>query len=222
MIITFSNRKARVGKSSLCLALANYWSSRGIPVKVVDGDPQQSLYNTRRNDLKLYDAPPNYDILKYDFENMNGFEDFMKRLKGENCYILFDTPAGINSDIFMHLIRISNYVLVPFPLKKFSIDMTGRYSRALQILEDMFPELHRTVIYIPNMIEPKEMDCLEKYWNNSLSGSCGLKAPFITLQNCMREVNSFFMTPNVLDCVSPCFKFLTQVIYYGNHSHHLV
>lgn len=218
MIITFSNRKSRVGKSSLCLALANYWSSRGIPVKVVDVDPQESLYNTRKNDLKLYDLLPKYDVLKYDMEKMDGFGDFIKGLKKENSYILFDSPSGVNGDIFMHLIKISDYVLVPFQYETYSIDITGRYSRALKILEDTFPEQHRTVVYIPNMIYPKDIDCLANYWSKYSDCFCGLKAPLITLQECMRERNSFFMAPDVLDCVSPCFEYLTQVIIKNDMS----
>lgn len=217
MIITFSNRKSRVGKSSLCLALANYWSSKGIPVKVVDVDPQESLYNTRKDDLKLYDLLPKYDVLKYDMGKMDGFGDFIKGLNKESSYILFDSPSGMNSD-FMHLIKISDYILVPFQYDTYSIDMTGRYSRALKILADTFPEQHRTVVYIPNMIYTQDIDCLEKYWSKYSDYFCGLKAPLITFKKCMREKNSFFMTPDVLDCISPCFKYLTEVIIKSDMS----
>lgn len=217
MIITFSNRKSGVGKSSLCLALANYWASNNIPVKVIDVDPQQSLYNTRKQDLEVYNIKPQYDILKYNLsEQLDEFSKYVDKLKKSEDFILFDTPAGINSDIFMYLIMFSDYVIVPFKFETYSIDATGRYSSALRMLEKLYPLQQRSVIYLPNMVDAKNRNYL--LYNNASDNGFrmgtyfGNKSPNIPLHSCMQIKNSLFLAPEALACVSPCFEYLTRVI----------
>lgn len=219
MIITFSNRKSGVGKSSLCLALANYWASNNIPVKVIDVDPQQSLCKTRKRDLEVYNIKPQYDILKYNLsEQLDEFSKHVDELKKSEEFILFDTPAGINSDIFMYLIMFSDYVIVPFKFETYSIDATGRYSMALRMLEKLYPLQQRSVIYIPNMVDTKS----ENYSLYNNTSGCDLKmgtyfenkSPNIPLHNCMQIRNSLFLAPEALTCVSSCFEYLTKVILH--------
>lgn len=220
MIITFANRKSGVGKSSLCLALANYWASNNLPVKVIDVDPQQSLYNTRKKDLEVYDIKPQYDILKYNLsEQLEECFKYIDELKKSKELILFDTPAGVNSDIFMYLIMFSDYVIVPFKFETYSIDTTGRYSRALRMLEKLYPLQQRTVIYIPNMVDAKNGN-FSLYNNISDCGSktgtyFGNKSPNVPLRSCMQMRNSLFLEPETLTCVSPCFEYLTRIILHS-------
>ena len=71
MIISFANQKGGVGKSTLCLSLANYWASQGMPVHIVETDRQRSLSNIRKAELE------NYPLRKPLFEiELVLFEDF--------------------------------------------------------------------------------------------------------------------------------------------------
>lgn len=222
MIIAFSNRKGRVGKSSLCMALANYWASNSIPVKVIDVDPQQSLYHTRERDLKMYEEKAKYEVLRFDLSNqLDQFLECIQLLRKSEYRVILDTPAGVNCDIFMHVIKLADYVIIPFQYETFSIDMTGRYSRSLRLLERMFPKLHRTLVYIPNMVAITK----GRIFNFVSGGECGndvepfcggIKMPCIPLHECMQKMNTLFLAPEELVCVSPCFENLTNIIQEHN------
>ena len=106
MIVTFSNRKGGVGKSSLCISLANYWSAQDIPVRVIDVDPQQSLLTAREMDLKTDTAHlPKFDIQRFELYNeLNKLPEYVRQLKQSGCHILFDAPGGMGNDLYMHIV----------------------------------------------------------------------------------------------------------------------
>lgn len=221
MILTFSNKKGGVGKSSLCVALANYWAAQDIPVRIIDVDPQQSLFYAREEDLKKYSESPKYDVLKFDlFNQANKFPEYIRTLKNSGFHVLFDVPGGADSDVFMNIILFSDYVIVPFQYEAFSIDTTGRYGRALKMLEEAFPKLHRTVIYVPNMVDTRIGRASDRKawdeWDNNIESVGGIKSPRIPLRACLQRRNTLFLTPGEMACVSPCFDYLTKMIFQSN------
>ena len=54
VIVTFANQKGGVGKTTLCVAFANYLVTRGVRVVVVDCDFQHSILKCRKADIKKY------------------------------------------------------------------------------------------------------------------------------------------------------------------------
>lgn len=221
MIITFSNRKGRVGKTSLCMALANYWASKGVPVKVIDVDPQQSLYVTRENDSKKDDVKPKYDIFKFDLVNhLDECLECIKIFKQLNFHILFDTPAGIDAIVFMHIIKLADYIIVPFQYETISIDLTGRYSMALGMLMEISPK-SRTIIYVPNMVDKTKEFFIhffkaEKVESESKSFYGGIRTPCIPLCSCIEKMNTLYLTSEALVYLSPCLDSLTSIILNGD------
>ena len=157
MIITFSNRKGGVGKSSLCVSLANYWSSRDIPVQVIDVDPQQSLLNARALDISMdTEHAPKFDILKFELHNqLNKLPEYIRELKKKGSHILFDAPGGMVNDLYMHIVLFSDFVIVPFQYESFSIESTGEYATVLKKLDEAYPTLKRKAIYVPNMVDTR-------------------------------------------------------------------
>lgn len=219
MIIAFSNRKSRVGKTSLCMALANYWASNNIPLKVIDVDPQHSLYTARENDYKQDDVKPKYDILKFDLSiHLDEFLEYFKQLKQLNFHILFDTPAGVSSIVFMHIIKLSDYIIVPFQYDTFSIDMTGRYSRSLRLLMKISPK-SQTIIYVPNMVDKKKESPFLFFNDEELSKSKsfygGIRTPNIPLCSCVKNINTLYLTSEQLVYLSPCLESLTDIVFNG-------
>lgn len=218
MVVTFSNRKGGVGKSSLCVALANYWANMGLSVCLIDVDPQQSIFYARCEDLKMYKEIPKYDILKFDLmNNVEKFPEYLRFQKKSGCHILFDVPGGVENEIFMHVVLLSDFVIVPFQYESYSLDTTGRYGRALQMLKEAFPEYHRTVIYVPNMVDTRigrasDRKAWDK-WDERIESVGGIKSPRIPLRACIQRRNTLFLTPNEEVCLSPCFEFLTKMVF---------
>ena len=54
VIVTFANQKGGVGKTTLCIAFANYLFSKGVRVTVIDADFQHSIVKRRNADIKEY------------------------------------------------------------------------------------------------------------------------------------------------------------------------
>ena len=74
-IIAFANMKGGVGKSSLCIALANYLTMAKIPVVVVDADLQQTIATLREDEKQEYqDTPEPWRILSLDTSYSNDKE----------------------------------------------------------------------------------------------------------------------------------------------------
>ena len=53
-IVTFANQKGGVGKTTLCLAFANYLLTKGVHVAIVDCDFQQSIAKCRAADMMQF------------------------------------------------------------------------------------------------------------------------------------------------------------------------
>lgn len=118
MIVTFSNRKGGVGKSSLCISLANYWSSQNIPVCVIDIDPQHSLLTAREVDLKTDTTHlPQFDIQRFELYNeLDKLPEYMRQLKQSGCRILFDTPGSVENELYMHIVLFSDFCYCSVPV----------------------------------------------------------------------------------------------------------
>ena len=221
MIITFSNRKGGVGKSSLCVSLANYWSSQEIPVKVIDVDPQQSLLNAREMDLKMdNEHPPKFEILKFSLHNqLNKLPEYIRELKSSDSHVLFDAPGGMTSDLYMHIVLFSDVVIVPFQYESFSIESTGEYATVLKKLSEAYPTLKRLAIYVPNMVDTRIGRAADRKrwdaWDEAID-SVAIRSPRVPLRVCLQRRNTLFQTSEELVCVSPCFDFITQKVFQNN------
>lgn len=217
MIITFSNKKGGVGKSSLCVALANYWSSMDIPVRVIDIDPQQSLLCTREKDLEKHENhPPRYEIQKFDQSNqLKNLPEYIAELKSSQCHILFDAPGSIENEI-LQIVLHSDFIIVPFQYEAFSLDSTGRYARILKKLDEVYSHLRRVVIFVPNMVNTRIGKASDrKLWDewDSRIEAVGNKSPRVPLRACIQRRNTLFLTPEELTSLSPCFEYLTRMIF---------
>lgn len=221
MIITFSNRKGGVGKSSLCVSLANYWSSQDIPVQVIDVDPQQSLLNARALDISMdTEHAPKFDILKFELHNqLNKLPEYIRELKKKDSHILFDAPGGMVNDLYMHIVLFSDFVIVPFQYESFSIESTGEYATVLKKLDEAYPTLKRKAIYVPNMVDTRIGRAVDRKrwdaWDEDID-SVALRSPRVPLRVCLQRRNTLFQTSEELACVSPCFDFITNIVFKNN------
>ena len=218
MIVTFSNRKGGVGKSSLCVSLANYWSSQDIPVRVTDTDPQQSLLIAREIDMKKeITLQPKFDIQRFELYNeLNKLPDYIRQLKQSGSHILFDVPGGMGNDLYMHIVLFSDFVIVPFQYEDFSIESTGEYATVLKKLGEAYPTLKREVIFVPNMVDTRIGRAADRQrwdaWDRDID-SVAIRSPRVPLRVCLQRRNTLFQTLEELSCVSPCFEFITSLVF---------
>lgn len=221
MIVTFSNQKGGVGKSSLCVSLANYWSSQDIPVLVVDADSQHSLLTAREMDKKKDTIhEPKFDIERFGLYNeINKLPDYMRQLKQSGKHVLFDVPGGVGNDLYMHIVLFSDFVIVPFQYEDYSIESTGEYATVLKKLGEAYPALKREAIFVPNMVDTRIGRATDRQrwdaWDRDID-SVAIRSPRVPLRVCLQRRNTLFQTPEELSCVSPCFEFITSLVLKNN------
>lgn len=97
-IITITNQKGGVGKSTLALNLYACLRELNMPTALVDADPQGSLHDfARLSELELLEPPE-------DLAQLAVLEDYK--------FILVDTPPYLSSQL-PTLVQVSDLVLVP-------------------------------------------------------------------------------------------------------------
>lgn len=222
MIITFSNQKGGVGKSSLCVSLANYWSAQGIKLQVLDVDPQHSLLNFRKKELEINgQLRPKFEIMDFSHhKNMSKAREFIINLKKEPIHTLIDTSGSGLTELNMNIVLYSDVVIIPFQYEDYSIQATGEYATILKNLGKTFPEMERVCIFVPNMVDTRigRASDREKWdaWDASID-KVALRSPRVPMRVCLQRRNTLFQTDDELNCVTPCFSYITmKVMNNGN------
>jgi len=213
MVVSFANQKGGVGKSTLCLSLANYWAARGRPVHVVDTDEQQSLFNLRNDELK--NSPSNVPLVEIEGCKLEDFMGQVKQRSQEPGNLLIDLPGGYDKGI-AQVILYSDLVIVPFQYEKLVLKSTSMFGLYLDLMEKKFPKFSRTVIYVPNAINfaiGRKED--REYWESwrALMASKALLSPPIQLRACFQRRSTCFMSNAEIECVTPCFEYIEELLF---------
>lgn len=156
-IITFSNQKGGVGKTTLCACFANFLISKGKRIKVYDCDRQLSLSKSRQRDLeKNPEVEVFYEVIaleQCDKPSMLRLIQEVYSLK--DCdYILFDCPGTLSEAWIAPLVCNSDYLLIPFHYDNVTIASTSEYILFVEtILENVNRKDSVGMIFIPNLFD---------------------------------------------------------------------
>lgn len=217
MIVTFSNQKGGVGKSSLCVSLANFWSAQGIGLQVLDVDPQHSLMKFRvQEESSDQQHKPKFEIKEFTLhKNISKAREFIMGLKQEKIHTLIDSSGSGLSELNMNIVLYSDVVIIPFQYEDYSIQATGEYATLLKNLGNSFPDLKRTCIFVPNMVNTKIGRASDRLkwdaWDASID-KVALRSPRVPLRVCLQRRNTLYQTDDELNCVTPCFSYITQIV----------
>lgn len=135
LIISVANQKGGVGKSTLALNLASYFSQNGVPSAVVDSDAQGSIASL----VATFGEGNSYGSVN--LIPRKAFGSFSELgSKSEFQILVIDTPPYLSTDL-QEIFRISDFVLVPTKpgaFDMFAIENTLELVRRAQKLK---PEL---------------------------------------------------------------------------------
>ena len=98
VIIVFANQKGGVGKSTLCLLLANYLVYWKKNVCIIDTDLQQSASLQRQIDEQQFGTEPPYAIQSFPITDTATMQQLMENAQEFDGYVLFDAPGNIKDD----------------------------------------------------------------------------------------------------------------------------
>ncbi len=138
VIVTFANQKGGVGKTTLCVAFANYLVTRGVRVVVVDCDFQHSILKCRKADIKKYgvDAVP-YDVLAYEANDKQAMTVLMEKLHNDPSIdvVLMDSPGSLKAEGLIPMFVNSDIIIVPFHYDLVTVPSTASFSCSLTVCE---------------------------------------------------------------------------------------
>lgn len=212
MIITFSNMKGGVGKSTLCVSFSNYLASQGLPVRVYDVDRQTTLVLARKADLEQEpERIPLFEITEVKFEK---FWLEVKNLVGQPGFTLIDMP-GMYSKEVIEILKHTDLVIIPFQYENYSITATGQFGSLLDTIIARNPGISLDSIYVPNRVNctiGRKKDKEEwQLWEAAIRKVATL-APMIPDRVCMQRRSTLYLNPVERECVTPCFEFIMDRI----------
>lgn len=215
MVIAFSNQKGGVGKSTICLSLANYWANMGLPVHVVDTDMQRTLMQIREDELrKTSDKQPSFAI---EFKRLEHFiQELPFQQEGEEVWMI-DLPGSFNP-LIIEVLKCSDSIIVPFQYEETVLTTTGQFATYLDMIEGRYPraEGKRQAIFVPNKVDysvGRKEDI--EHWNawKAAIEAVSILTPPIPDWVCMQRKSSLSLSSKELACVTPCFEYITQLVF---------
>jgi chromosome partitioning protein len=181
-IITISNQKGGVGKSTIAVHLAMYLQEAGKRVLFIDLDPQANASKTLNKKaeqldflasvLFLENVSPSIadseaikliaadgsmaDIERADPSVLNQFKQNIINLNGSFDYCIIDTPPTLGLRMTAALL-VADFVLSPIELEEYSIDgITKMLQTVFGVKEKWNPEL-TFLGMLPNRFNPRSL-----------------------------------------------------------------
>jgi chromosome partitioning protein len=149
MNIIFGNQKGGVGKSTLCIMLANYLTLvKKKQVLVIDMDFQKSINEQRKFDLTKNSDRENskpYEILVMDTEDYPKYAEQLKKL---NDYILIDLPGRLDDESLIPILKDAHYIICPFFYEIKSVLSTMNFSKFVKFLDEK-----KAIFFVPNRLK---------------------------------------------------------------------
>lgn len=155
-IISFLNSKGGVGKTTLCVNIADFLFCEGYKVLVVDADPQGSVRDWRES------RDPNlitFDIIGADRKQTLLNLPQIKSKHQAYDFILIDTPGNL-TDIASSAISFSHLCLIPIQPSPYDVWSSQAMIELVKIRQGINENLKAAIIInraIPNTIICKEV-----------------------------------------------------------------
>lgn len=148
MNIIIANQKGGVGKTTLCILLANFLTDvKKKKIVCIDFDTQGSFYYKWKEDIALYDEENLYEVIK---KNLIESNDIMKQLNKLNneSYAIIDVPGVIDNDHLIPIYKSADLVICPFIYDQITFESTYVFVQVLKHLKIKAP-----ILFVPNRLK---------------------------------------------------------------------
>lgn len=213
MVISFANQKGGVGKSTLCLSLANYFASIGLPVTVIDTDTQKTLVKIRETDMEQH--PQEQPPFEIEYAEISKFMEDVKTRRQEGTNLFVDLPGRYDRGVH-EVIKYSDVVIVPFQYEETVLFTTAMFATYLDIINDRYTNLKRMCIFVPNAVNfsigRREDKVKWDAWKKAIASKASL-SPLIPDRVCMQRRSSLALSNEERECVNSCFEYIHSIIF---------
>ena len=184
MKIVFGNQKGGVGKSTLCVLMANYLTlQKKKDVLVFDMDMQKSISERRPAENAAAKIPMPYEIVAMEMEDYPKFSDDLKKL-GE-VYALIDLAGSIHNDHIIPIIQEADYIFCPFDYEHTVFASTLTFAKIVKYLSPNTP-----LFFIPNRIKSSINYDLQEMIDSELK-KFGIVTKPVTDRVTLKRINTY-------------------------------
>lgn len=214
-IIVFANQKGGVGKSTLCILLANYLVHWKKSVCVIDTDLQQSATMQRQIDMQQFGDEVPYEIQPFSISDPATMQELMENAQEFDGYVLFDAPGNIKDDGLAVMLAYADAIVCPYEYETKSLMSTQVFISVLEQIKVLNPGMTAKLFLVPNKVDTRIGTANEwKKWQEQEVefSKFGLITPGAAYRAQMRRVNTFCTEDDLKQAVYHTFVFIIQTL----------
>lgn len=218
--VVFANQKGGVGKSTLCILLADYLAWKGKPVCVIDTDLQKTTLMQRRKDAAQREAEDGpYSVQDFDVAGPEQMQELVQAAEQTEGFVLFDTPGNVSQDGLLPLFAGADFIVCPFDYDDKTLDSTGTFVAVIAAIRDRVPSMRARMLFVPNRIDPRVGTKEElRMWREAdkVLSAHGLVLPPVPARALLRRADTFEITPRQRGYVRDCFEIMLWEMAKGS------
>lgn len=225
-IIVVANQKGGVGKSTVCMTLANYLT---LELKfrvgaIIDTDPQQSVLKRRKSDKEMSggtDCFPVYEVTEFNLVNYPQIPDLIGELRKSDVFYIFDTPGNMKHQGLVSLLAFADIIIVPFSYDALVLASTVQFLIFWNNLRTTFEKdngqkLKGRIIFVPIMVDNRIGTAAERtLWENIRTeyAKFGSIAPQVNYNADMKRSDTMRLTQRQKLAVQDAYDHIVRNIY---------
>lgn len=215
-IILFANQKGGVGKTTLCGLFSNYLSTtRGVPLLVVDADPQQTFSSRRKDDKRRQEDVP-YMVQSVTIKSSSSTKVIMQELRALPGTTIIDTPGSLTQEGMLELLVNADYIICPYHYDLNTMDSTRAFVLAVLRLRQAHPQIKAQFIFLCNQYDVRIGRGSElQAWKvvDDYFRKFGILVPRIGNYADLERYNTISNSTNANKLTKRCFDFIYRTIY---------
>ena len=154
-IFVFANQKGGVGKSTLCILLADYLAYWKKDVCIIDTDLQQSATLQREQDKQTFGEEELYSIQSFEVSDPKTMQMLMENAQSQDGFVLFDAPGTIKDDGLAPMFVYADYIICPFEYESKSLSSTRTFIQVINRLRQLNPQMNTQIFFVPNKVDAR-------------------------------------------------------------------
>ena len=215
IIVVFANQKGGVGKSTLCILLADYLAYWKKDVCIIDTDLQQSATLQREQDRQTFGEEEPYSIQSFEVSDPETMQMLMENAQSQDGFVLFDAPGTIKDDGLAPMFIYADYIICPFEYELKSLSSTLTFIQIINRLRQLNPQMNAQIYFVPNKVDAR-MGTREELelWKQTDAefAQSGIVAPPVGYRAQMKRVNTYNVLLPLKHAVYESFRFVVKSI----------
>ena len=211
-IIVFANQKGGVGKSTLCILLADYLAYWKKDVCIIDTDPQLSATLQREQDKLTFGEEEPYSIQSFEVSDPKTMQMLMENAQSQDGFVLFDAPG---TDGLAPMFIYADYIICPYEYEPKSLTSTRTFIKVIYRLRQLNPQMKAQIFFVPNKVDARMGTREEQELWREMDAEfslCGIVAPPVGYRAQMKRVNTYYVPLPLKHAVYESFRFIVKSI----------